>query len=539
VNMLEGEGVGPFTLGQAPTVVADLTDCTSVVVGVQDDDAVLTGSAARNARKQRLEERESARLQRMSQAVAARRSIDALKDQKKQVEEARVQRVAQKAAARRAARTAAAPAADATEDGLDRDFSREGAGEQKERSEGGGGGGGSGGGRGQEARRETQRGKEWQQGSADQNGEKQREPQQQDKRREKHRERRAHRRHREKHRHEKQKLEIQRKDDQRDDVGIGRQGATSTGEEPEAKKARDHRKAARRQRQKRSLSADENGDAGATSGVVAKQDRGGGGAGDAPREASTSGSQSSSSSSSPSSPSAHAMAIAKALATGAPIPLSAPSKTPCFAWERSLQPTITSGAPTPQSAIFTGPPVVVPLASSTELEQFLSAGGVDGEAAVRLRALPPQLQRMVMDRGPVAGTRNPSSVVISRIKEVEALRLGSPSFAGLVGGLGVPNLGLGAGSSGGGSGPLGASPEIESLISTYSLDTQASAMLRRLSPEQQRLALKLPIQEARNPSAFIMTQLSMPRLLGTGEASRLPTQPHDPTAMMISSMLRF
>merc|ERR1712050_821348 len=128
---------------------------------------------------------------------------------------------------------------------------------------------------------------------------------------------------------------------------------------------------------------------------------------------------------------------------------------------------------------------------------------------------------MVMDRGPVAGTRNPSSVVISRIKEVETLRLGAPpGVAGLLG-LGAPSLAGLPGAMPGLAGALAVSPEIESLISTYSLDPQAASMLRRLTPEQQRLALKLPIHEARNPSAFVMTQLSMPRLLGTGEASRL------------------
>mmetsp|Transcript_59628 Transcript_59628/g.138895 ORF Transcript_59628/g.138895 Transcript_59628/m.138895 type:complete len:164 (+) Transcript_59628:239-730(+) len=43
----------------------------------------------------------------------------------------------------------------------------------------------------------------------------------------------------------------------------------------------------------------------------------------------------------------------------------------------------------------------------------------DAEAAQRLRALPPQLQRAVVERGPLFGTRNPSSVLIMRIRDAE------------------------------------------------------------------------------------------------------------------------
>jgi len=152
-----------------------------------------------------------------------------------------------------------------------------------------------------------------------------------------------------------------------------------------------------------------------------------------------------------------------------------------------------------------------------------------------------------MDRGPVAGTRNPSSVVISRIKEVEALRLGAMPGAGALGlappgllGLSGRPLSPAAGLLGGGGGnPLQQNPEIEALIGRYSLDPQAANMLRRLPPHQQQLAMKLPIAEARNPSAFVMTQLTMPRPLGTSEAPRMPTQqPHEATVAMISSLFR-
>mmetsp|Transcript_31511 Transcript_31511/g.94780 ORF Transcript_31511/g.94780 Transcript_31511/m.94780 type:complete len:210 (-) Transcript_31511:32-661(-) len=185
------------------------------------------------------------------------------------------------------------------------------------------------------------------------------------------------------------------------------------------------------------------------------------------------------------------MAVAKALATGAPVPTATASRSPCFAWERaSLQPT---GPPPgmPPAAVLSAAMFQGPRASCHEVELFLAAGGVDGEAAARLRALAPQLQRAVLDRGPVVGTRNPSSVVISRIRELEAGRAG-PAWPAAA------------------PGPP-ASPEVEALIAKHRLDAQAAGLLRRLPPERQRAALELPVHEARNPSAFVVAQLSAPR----------------------------
>lgn len=157
----------------------------------------------------------------------------------------------------------------------------------------------------------------------------------------------------------------------------------------------------------------------------------------------------------------------------------------------------------------------LPQAVSQEVEQFLAAAGaVDGDAAMRLRALPAHLQRLVVERGPIAGTRNPSSVLISRIRDAEMGRL-------------VPGpLGMGLGN-----------PEVERVISQYGLDAKASATLRSLPPDQLRAALAIPLHEARNPSAFLMTQLAAPRPGGGfGDFLRMSTQPRDPTAIMMSQM---
>ncbi|CAE8643845.1 unnamed protein product, partial [Polarella glacialis] len=136
-----------------------------------------------------------------------------------------------------------------------------------------------------------------------------------------------------------------------------------------------------------------------------------------------------------------------------------------------------------------------PQASPEEVQGFILLNPVDPEASTRLRAMPPHLQRIVMDRGPLMGTRNPSSVLIVRIRDAE--RGANRTAEGL--GMAAPPP------------PLGSDPIVERLIRTYNLDARAAGMLRALPPDQQQAAALLPLSEARNPSAFVMAQLSMPR----------------------------
>lgn len=119
---------------------------------------------------------------------------------------------------------------------------------------------------------------------------------------------------------------------------------------------------------------------------------------------------------------------------------------------------------------------------------------VDPEAATRLRSLPPHLQRVVMDRGPLMGTRNPSSVLIVRIRDAETGR------GGMMQGMGMaapPPTHM-------------VNPNIERMIMMYNLDARAAGLLRSLPPQHQGAAADMPLHEARNPSAFVMAQLSAP-----------------------------
>lgn len=134
-----------------------------------------------------------------------------------------------------------------------------------------------------------------------------------------------------------------------------------------------------------------------------------------------------------------------------------------------------------------------PRAGSDEIEAFLAMNPVDPEAASRLRSLPPHLQRCVLDRGPLFGTKNPSAVLIVRIRDSEK-------------GRGMDGLGMPAAPP-----SMNADPNIERMIMHYNLDARAASMLRSLTPAQQALAAELPLHEARNPSAFVMAQLQLPR----------------------------
>jgi len=58
-------------------------------------------------------------------------------------------------------------------------------------------------------------------------------------------------------------------------------------------------------------------------------------------------------------------------------------------------------------------------ASLFDVEDFLQTNVVDPEAAARLRALPVQLQQRVLERGDLRDTRNPSAVLIARVRDAE------------------------------------------------------------------------------------------------------------------------
>eukprot|EP00928_Gymnodinium_smaydae_P083905 TRINITY_DN6714_c0_g1_i1.p1 TRINITY_DN6714_c0_g1~~TRINITY_DN6714_c0_g1_i1.p1 ORF type:complete len:630 (-),score=188.92 TRINITY_DN6714_c0_g1_i1:77-1966(-) len=188
-----------------------------------------------------------------------------------------------------------------------------------------------------------------------------------------------------------------------------------------------------------------------------------------------------------SSASSGAMAIAKELAEGA---------VASFSWERPVElKPIAEMSLQPTSA-----PAGMPVKgkASAEVETFIMACQVDAESGARLRALPPALQRVVMDQGAIIGCRNPSSVLSSRIRDAEMGRLapGNPGSSNAVTGI-TPQMLL----------PC-KDKEVEACIAKYKLDMRAAGMIRALPHDERRRILDIPLAEARNPSAFIIQQLS-------------------------------
>ncbi|CAK0857149.1 unnamed protein product, partial [Prorocentrum cordatum] len=137
---------------------------------------------------------------------------------------------------------------------------------------------------------------------------------------------------------------------------------------------------------------------------------------------------------------------------------------------------------------------VVALAAQTadDVERFLQANAVDPEAAVRLRGLPPELQRRVLERGGLSATRNPSAVLIARMRDAEKGEVVTQA------GVGEPA-------------PPPAEnghPGVEALIAAHGLDARAALALRALPPEKQDVAAQLDLAVARHPSAFVMAALA-------------------------------
>lgn len=139
-------------------------------------------------------------------------------------------------------------------------------------------------------------------------------------------------------------------------------------------------------------------------------------------------------------------------------------------------------------------------ATLAEVEAFLVTYPVDPEAAGRLRQLPPHLQRKVLERGDLRQTRNPSAVLIVRVRDAEQGILGQASASDGIGQAAPPP-------------PLDAHPGVESLIATYNLDARAASLLRALSCHKQDMAAQIDLAHARQPSAYIEAQLRQAKFL--------------------------
>jgi len=133
-----------------------------------------------------------------------------------------------------------------------------------------------------------------------------------------------------------------------------------------------------------------------------------------------------------------------------------------------------------------------------EVERFIDENGINEEAAWKMRALSPSSQRKLIAR-PLTGTvQNPSKVMITRVRELNAQAEGART---------------GDAWTAWNSAMMGASEEaIGRFIEDHDLDEIASRQLRSLPPHQQAVALRWDLSKFRNPSAKFM---SMANNLGT------------------------
>lgn len=142
------------------------------------------------------------------------------------------------------------------------------------------------------------------------------------------------------------------------------------------------------------------------------------------------------------------------------------------------------------------PPPPLPRSADPVVEAFLDASLVDDSAADALRDCPPAVQQAVMERGGLENARNPSSVLLSRIRDATGGERGGPG---------------GQSSVGTGPGPLarGENMEeaVEGFIATHAVDASAAEALRKCRPEVQDIVMTKGIVGARNPSSALLARI--------------------------------
>ncbi|CAJ1442980.1 unnamed protein product, partial [Effrenium voratum] len=67
-----------------------------------------------------------------------------------------------------------------------------------------------------------------------------------------------------------------------------------------------------------------------------------------------------------------------------------------------------------------GPPGLPPMPSAADIDAFIDDNDLDDSAESQLRACPPHVVALVLSKGDLRGTRNPSSAVLSRIRDAKA-----------------------------------------------------------------------------------------------------------------------
>lgn len=130
-----------------------------------------------------------------------------------------------------------------------------------------------------------------------------------------------------------------------------------------------------------------------------------------------------------------------------------------------------------------------------EVEQFISSNGIDEHAAGALRDLPTGLQAVVIDRGGLGNARNPSSVLLSRIRDTQGVLSGVPP---------PPPPGV---ARQGRRGRADLAECVEKFIEESEVDDQAAEAFRNCHPDVQEEVMQRGVSSARNPSSALRARI--------------------------------
>lgn len=124
-----------------------------------------------------------------------------------------------------------------------------------------------------------------------------------------------------------------------------------------------------------------------------------------------------------------------------------------------------------------------------DVEQFIMDNGIDEKAAIQLKELDFELQQEVLSRGMLSDARNPSAVLLSRIRQCR--QQGGREKRAIGGRSARENL----------------NDEVEEFVRANNLDERAQNCLAESDASVIRQLLATPLTDARNPSAVVLSRM--------------------------------
>merc|ERR1719215_777684 len=125
-------------------------------------------------------------------------------------------------------------------------------------------------------------------------------------------------------------------------------------------------------------------------------------------------------------------------------------------------------------------------AGLSDVDSFIAKNGIDAGAGQKLKSLPPDLMRSVIERGDLQEARNPNAVLMSRIREAERSGVSATAV--------VPASQVSPGD-----------PVTEEFIQANKVDPSAGDKLRLAAPEVRKKVLERGnMTDARNVNAMLM-----------------------------------